>query len=94
MNAQKQHLVFLLQGEPGLEGESGPAGPDGAKVIKCSQVFRNTLFKPQKCRTKMCCLNRVKRATWAERASRVSEVTRESRGKKGHRATLGLLASE
>ncbi len=38
MNAQKQHLVFLLQGEPGLEGEAGPAGPDGAKVITCSRI--------------------------------------------------------
>ncbi len=48
MNAQKQHFVFLLQGEPGLEGEAGPAGPDGAKVITCSHVFKNTLFKPHK----------------------------------------------
>lgn len=47
MNAQKHHFVCLLQGEPGLEGEAGPAGPDGAKV-KCSQVFKITLLKPQK----------------------------------------------
>lgn len=25
-------MYLCVQGEPGLEGEAGPAGPDGAKV--------------------------------------------------------------